>query len=192
VFHGQGGRPDTAKADKQAYCAAIDKSVSKWLGQSTRPLLLACVGSLADIYRNVNSYKHLLAQTMAGNHDHRGLAELRKAAIEFATPFLDKGVTEVATKFRQLSGTRLASDELGQVLAAASQGRAEYLLYDPAAEVYGKYDAASGHVDVTGEENHADLVDIAAIQTLMHGGTIHATGGEEAPSSQPLAVLLRY
>ena len=37
-----------------------------------------------------------------------------------------------------------------------------------------------------------DLLDLAAVQTLLHGGTIYAVEPEQVPGGGPLAALFRY
>jgi hypothetical protein len=38
----------------------------------------------------------------------------------------------------------------------------------------------------------AELIDLAAAQTLLHGGTVYLVAPEQAPEAAPLAAILRY
>jgi hypothetical protein len=37
-----------------------------------------------------------------------------------------------------------------------------------------------------------DLLDFAAVQTLMHGGRVHVLPEEQMPETEPVAAVLRY
>jgi hypothetical protein len=37
-----------------------------------------------------------------------------------------------------------------------------------------------------------DLLDLAAVQTLFHGGTVYAVDPGDVPDDAPVAALLRY
>jgi hypothetical protein len=192
VFHGQGGQPDTMKDDQLAYCAAIDKAVFSFLRDSTDALMLACVDRLADLYRRKNSYKHLLSQTLAGNHDHASEHELREAAWRRAQPLLKSEARKTAVRYADLLGTNKACDRPCEIVSAAFQGRVDALLYDPQAELFGECDTTGNNIQVTGRADDADFVDLAAVETLRHGGAIHPITGQEIPTNEPLAAIFRF
>ena len=193
VFHGQGGQPDSAKDDRRAYCAQINNVVSNWLGQSTRPMLLACVEPLGVIYRQENTYTHLLDETLFGNQDHASAHELHAGAVRKVQPLLKSKATIVAARYANLSGTERVTDDPCEIVIAAAGGRVESLLYEPKAELFGAYDQTAPCVEITGSVDDDDLVDRAAMETLRNGGTIHSMANrEDLLTNSPLAAILRY
>ena len=192
VFHGHGGQADTMREDQLAYCGEIDKAVSAYLGDSRRPLLLAGVERLVDLYRRKSTYKYLLPGTLGGNHDRDSEYELRTSAWRIAQPLLTSEATKVAGRYAELVGTSRVNDEPRDVVRAAMQGRVESLLYDAKAEVFGECDPGGGSIRVTGNREDDDLVDFAAVETLRCGGTIHAMTELDVPTNSPLAAILRY
>lgn len=192
VFHGQGGKPDTRKDDQAAFCSQIDKAVTAWLGASTTPLLLACVESLGTLYRSKSRYRHVLRETLAGNHDHESEHELQRGAWPIAERLLTSESHSVFARYGDRLGVGLSVDDLSAVVASAIEGRVESLLYDPKAELFGKCSDTEGIAKVTGKENDDDLIDLAAVETLRHGGSIHSMTGRHVPTNAPLAAILRY
>ena len=67
VFHGQGGIPERAKQDLESFLRVVNRCVTDHLRGDETPLVLACVDYVATIYRNVNTYPHLLSETLSGN-----------------------------------------------------------------------------------------------------------------------------
>jgi len=44
----------------------------------------------------------------------------------------------------------------------------------------------------TAKPDDEDLLDFAAIQTFLHGGTVYAVEPEKVPDDAPLAAVFRY
>lgn len=191
VFHGQGGVADSREADQTAYCAEVDNAVGAWLGTSTRPMVLACPQQLAAIYRTRNSYAHLLDATLLGNHDQDQEHVLRQQVWEMAQPLLKTTAATAASNFEKRR--QRVSDDAQAIVCWAHEGRIDRLLYDPQAELLGRYHVAEHEVTVTGNESDIDLIDMAAIETLRHGGDIASISGhDEIPTNSPLAATLRF
>ena len=69
VFHGQGGAKENAKDDILEYFRQIDQGLHPVLRDERAPLVLAGVDYLHPIYRQANTYPHLLDQGLTGNCD---------------------------------------------------------------------------------------------------------------------------
>ena len=90
--------------------------------------------------------------------------------------------------------THRATDDLRQALLASYQGRVETLFVPLGFNTWGAIDP-EGNVTAIHEEQRLgddDLLDVAAVQTLLHGGRVYAVPCSEMPSSQPLAAVMRY
>ncbi len=192
VFHGQGGEPDSAKQDLETYSREINRAIVGRLRASTRPLLLGCVDSLAPIYREENTYPHLMRETLAGSHDDESLAVLHAHALRIVEPMVNKQVADVAARYEHQRASERASDDVSGVVLAAVRGRVDQLFYDPQAEVFGTIDLVSDTVSRSGQPDDEDLVDLAAIETLHQGGQLYSMQGLQLSTNSPLAALLRY
>lgn len=108
-------------------------------------------------------------------------------------PILTSAAANGAHRYANQLGTSRAIDQPAEVLPAALHGRVDSLLYNPHAELFGVVDAAGLAVEVTGNADDEDLVDLAAVETLRQGGAIHAMTDEQtSPTNQPLAAILRW
>lgn len=192
VFHGQGGAPDTEKKDLGAFCRLVDTAVCKYLHGDQGPLLLACVDSVACIYRDVNSYPALLPTTLRGNHDYESTTNLHEKALHLANAYFQEQITAEANYFRQHAETERTSDEVCQIVSAAREGRIRTLFADSRATMYGKVCTDDGHVQVTNDPNDEDLVDLAVVETLRTGGAVYSYEYAALPTNSPVAAVLRY
>ena len=109
-----------------------------------------------------------------------------------AQPAINSEAASAATRFANLSGTEKTTDDPPETVSAAIQGRVDSLLYDPKAELFGECDFVASTINITGNADDDDLVDTAAVETLRHGGMIHAMTGQDIPTNGPLAAILRY
>ena len=63
--------------------------------------------------------------------------------------------------------------------------------------LWGSYDVKKREVhleeDQTTQRNHSeDLLDLAAVQTVLNGGTVYAVPQQEIPDGQAMAAIFRY
>lgn len=194
VFHGQGGEPESHKEDVAQYFRLVDQSLRPTLNTRNLPLLLAGVEYLLPIYREVNSYPHLAEVELRGNFEHEPAAKLLEKAWSVMGPSFEAKREQVAARYRQLAGTGKTSDNIENILPAAYDGRVDALFVDQATHQWGIYATASRFIEVH-EEFQAgddDLLDIAAVQTLLHNGSVYAVERDAIPENKATVALLRY
>jgi hypothetical protein len=192
MFHGHGGVPDVEKDRVLRYFRVVDRALHEYLRDETAPLLLAGVDYLMPIYREVNSYPHLLETSMAGNPDELTDTEIHASALQMLRPHFDARVAADLDVLNDLNGTSEASTDLHEVVAAAHEGRVRILFVAEAEPVWGSYDPSSGVVVTHAEQQRGDwdLADLAAAETLLHGGTVHAVGS--GMPFETAAAIFRY
>ena len=194
VFHGQGGRPDTAKADLTSYCRAVDRAVCDHLGSTAAPLLLAAVEYLAPLYARISSYPHLSAAVVHGNPDRLSASELHTRAGTILEQECNRPLEEeLARSTDQLSSGRASCDP-HRILPAAATGQVQTLFFDPEGQLFGTYDCERQLVDVNAPAATAekDLVELAALETIRHGGKIYPVAKDRLPPGSPLTAMFRY
>jgi hypothetical protein len=194
VFHGQGGASDAHKSDLVNYLRQVDASVGPVLAASPAPLLLAGVGYLLQIYREICTYSDLAAAQLEGNCEHFSLSQLRERAWSLIEPALQTDREKAARRYLDLAGTGLASDNLAQVLVAAQDGRIDVLFIDSRAQQWGTLRSDDRKIELhesrqTGDD---DLLDLAATETLLHRGTVYCLDRENVPGGRNVAALFRY
>jgi len=185
VVHSLGGEREPSKDELAHYFRSIDAALRDALRDQRAPLILAGVQYLLPIYREVSSYGHIAPGELAGNPDHLSEHELHQRSWPLMQSYLEQARQEAVAKYQKLAGTGKTSDDLRQIVSAAHQGQIESLFVDRAAHTWGRYDAATGHLTVrsssAAEPGDDDLLDYAAVQTLLHRGTVYAVSAGQVP-----------
>ena len=195
-FHGHGGAADTAKDDLRSYFRFVDEALRGALAGERAPLVLAAVGYLHPIYRDANTYPHLYEKGVEGNPDELSAEELHRRAWELVAPAFQRPQKEAAARYLALRGreSRQASDDVAAIVAAAHHGRLETLFAAAGVQRWGTFDPASATVVVRDarEAGDADLLDLAAVETLTKDGTVYVVAPADVPGGGDAAAILRY
>ncbi|MEQ8789631.1 MAG: hypothetical protein RIC55_25270 [Pirellulaceae bacterium] len=194
VFHGQGGEPETHKLDLTAYLRMVDAALAPVLRDERAPLLLAGVDYLMPIYREVNRYPHLVDRELTGNFDYQSDFEIHQRAWSIVEPLFLGDRRKAADRYCNLAGTGKTFDDIRQVVPAAEQGRIDTLFVDRRGHEWGRCDAGAlaAEVHESRRDGDDDLLDRAAVETLLNRGTVYAVQRDEVPSRTGVAALLRY
>jgi hypothetical protein len=100
---------------------------------------------------------------------------------------------EVAARYREYAVTGRATNNVREIVPAAYEGRIESLFLAADQEQWGMFNLATRalHVHQQARFNDDDLLDVAATQTLLHGGLVYVVERGEMPDEGPLAAVLR-
>jgi release factor family 7 len=194
VFHGQGVGTDDEKERLLRSFQQVDRGLHRLLRDERAPLVLAGVAYLFPIYREANTYPHLLEEGVHGNPDRESLEVLHKEAWEIVeTSFSQSRQVELA-RYREYAATDRTSNRVREIVTAAYDGRIESLFLADGREQWGTFntDTRMVHIHQQARFNDDDLLDVAATQTLLHGGSVYVLGRMDMPDEEPLAALLRY
>ena len=194
MFHGHGATASEKKDDILRYFRQVDKGLQDLLPGEGLPLVLVGVDYLLPIYREANTYRHLMSAGIEGNPEALSAEELHVRAWASVQPHFEGARLEAIARYRQLAGTGLASDDIRVVVAAAYHGRIDTLFVAVDQQQWGAFDRETNSIDVhdAPEPTDNDPLDSAAVQTLLHGGTVYAVALEDVPGNSPLAAIFRY
>ena len=81
AYHGQYNVSQTDKAMLLEFFRRIDKRLHTFLQTKQKPLILAGVGYLVPIYRQINTYQHLLPSSIGGNLERTKPDSIREHAL---------------------------------------------------------------------------------------------------------------
>jgi hypothetical protein len=99
-------------------------------------------------------------------------------------------------RYRQLVGVHpaLALSYLRAIIPAAYAGRVDTLFVATGQRRWGSFDPLSGVLTLhdVAEPHDSELLDLAAIQTILHGGTVYAVAPEQMQELASLAAIFRY
>ena len=176
------------------YFRRIDRGLHELLRNERAPLVLAGVDYLHPIYKEVNSYPHLMDEGIAGNPERLSAEELHELTWTIVKPYFQKAQQEAVNRYKEFASSGQASNRIRKIIPAASHGRVELLFVIPDLQQWGTFDPGTDEIHLhkkekTGDE---DLLEFAAIQTLLNGGTVYMAGAEKMPESGPLAAVFRY
>jgi len=194
VFHGHGGWADESKDNIQRYLQQIDKGIRGLLKDERAPLVFAGVEYLFSMYREINSYPNLADRSVTGNPEGLSNEDLGKTAWSIVQPLYLKVRDDALEQYRHSVGTGLASSNIVEILPAACHGRVGLLFAAKDREQWGAFDAEQSKVALhsNAEEGGMDLIELAAVNAFLNGGTVYTVEPDKMPDGEPLAALFRY
>jgi hypothetical protein len=197
IFHGQGAHDGrVAKEEILRYFQQVAHGVSAVLHAERAPLLLAGLAYLLPIYHEANTYPQLVEEDIPANPDDLPLTELHAQAWAIMEPRFAHERTAASEYYRQLLATQptLASSYLRAIIPAAYAGRVETLFVATGQRRWGTFDPLSGVLALheAAQPHDSELLDLTAIQTIAHGGTVYAVAPDQMPEPAPLAAIFRY
>ena len=193
MYHGHGAGQDDRQGELFRYFRLVSQGIAPRLdGRS--PLVFAGVEHLFPIYRQANTYANLLDKAITGSPDNAKPAELRDRGWAIVEPIQQEVRMATAERFPELAAHGRATDDIVGVALSARNGLVEVMLGASDQFRWGRVSDTEDKVQQRAERlpGDYDLVDYAAVRTLMQGGTSYIVPAEEVPGEGPAAALLRY
>lgn len=194
MFHGQGAGNDDEKDNILRYFRKVDEGLQELLKNQRSPLVLAGVEYLLPIYKEANNYPQLLDEGITGNPDELKAEELHEQAWKIVQPYFEQAEQAVVNRYQELAGTGQTANNIEEVISAAYYQRVDSLFVAVGLQQWGLFDPDINKVYLHQEQETSDedLMDFAAIHTLLNGGTVYAVEPEKVPGDAPLAAIFRY
>ncbi|MGD8427631.1 MAG: hypothetical protein PVH63_08360 [Balneolaceae bacterium] len=193
MFHGWGdGSVETKYVEN--YLKTIENEVTSILRKRNDPLILAGIDEAAAIYRSVNHYSRLMDQMVVGNPDPKTDNEIKNEGWKVIESYFLKDMYADIERFGDLSGTEKQSDNLTKIVGAAYYGKVDSLFVPIGEHSWGWFDQERDVVHHSKEQKNGehDLINLAAIKTLIQSGNVYALEREEMPNRAPIAAIFRY
>jgi hypothetical protein len=190
IFHGQGVGIDDKKDDLVRYFQKIDRALTPLLHQEHAPLMLAAVDFLQPLYRQANTYPHLLEIGIHGNPDRIRNQELHVRAWSFVAPLFQADVAKAKAQLEHVAGTEHGGVGLEKVLPEAYEGRVETLFVAADRQVWGIFDPNRKQAERHPEArfDNVDLLNLAAGLTLAHGHKVYVLPAAQIPGHEIAAI----
>lgn len=194
VYHGHGVGTDDEKEEILRYFHHLDKGLADILQDDRIPLVLAGVEYLFPLYREANTYGSLFEEGLSGNPENLGPDELHRQAWEILEPYFRQSQEEALAQYHHLSDTGQSSQNLWEIIPAAHYGRVDTLFVAKGQQQWGSFDPDNDSLVLGAEAKFGkeDLLDSAAVQTLLNGGTVYTLEPEAMPHGAQLAAIFRY
>lgn len=193
VFHGHDPQEDEKK-HLLSWMHVVDEEIAGKIKESNSPLVVACVDYLFPLYQEANTYHKLAADNLAGNPEEMNVPDLHENAWGLVQPVFTKDRLEAASRYADLSATDKTTDETDEAVQAAIHGRVDTLFVDVGVEVWGSYDAEQMKVNIhqRRKPRDTDLTNLAAIHTLLNGGSVFPLSPVDGQLSVPVQAIFRY
>lgn len=207
MFHGHGGEKDVEKTDLERYLRKVEHAVTKAVdSDDSAPLLLMGVDYAISTYRALNTSPAVVDLQVTGATAELTPHRIHELAGEALEPHFVKRAEAALAELADKTGAGLVARSAERVVEAAAAGRVRTLVLDDTPGPYGVLDRTSLTAQVTCvdpparlRENAAadstecgwDLIDLAAAETIVHGGEVIAVQGVDE-RVKGVAALLRY
>ena len=176
------------------YARQIDRALRPLLNGLEVPLILAAADPIDSVYRTVNTYPHLVAQSISGNPEAASDAELAAGARSVLDDVYAAQLRDVHDRYGQRSADGHTLSDVAEVARAATAGAVGTLLVDIDAAVPGELDDDTGAVSfaaaATGDVH--DVTDEIARRAWLTGARVLAVRASDIPGGGPVAAILRY
>ncbi len=193
-FHGQGIGMENTKKDLLQFFHKVDKGIQEKITQPEAPLVLAGVDYLFPIYREANTYSQLIDKGITGNPEDMTLKALHQEALGVIHPLFRQVQEKALNQFAELEGTGRASRQIEDIVLASFHGRVETVFVAKGKHCWGHVNEDATDIsfeDQPTPENN-DLLNLAALQTYLNGGSVYVLSAEEMPGDSELAAIFRY
>lgn len=194
MLSGGGAELDDAKENILKYFRQIDKGLHALMKEEKIPLVLAGVDYLFPIYREANTYPHLMDEGITGNPKGISTEQLHKQSLDIVQPHFLKAEQDALAQYRQSSGTGLTSNDIKEIVPAAYHGRIASLFVTTGHQQWGVFNQERNEVELHGKitQGSEGLLDFSAIQTFLNGGTVFSLPSEKMPDAASIAAVFRY
>jgi hypothetical protein len=181
------------KVRLRQYARQIDNALRDLLGGRETPLILAATAPLDSIFRSVNTYPHLVKESIGGNPEACSNEELAQASRRILDGLLRTEIEELRGQFETRVAQGRTTTDIAHAARAATFGAVAVLLLDIDAVV-------PGHVDDEGRVEFSDeasakcygVVDEIAARALLSGARVLGVRRADVPGEGSLAAILRY
>lgn len=196
MFHGQGGSgQEVYKRDEiLQFFHRIDHGLQAFMQDDRRPLVFAGVDYLFPIFREACGYRGLVEKPVEGNTDHLSAEQLHGEAWKVVQPIFERHREETLAKFGDLQPRRRATTDLHQTTIASRHGQVDTLLVAKGRHAWGRVDEQTDQVQLDDgpQVGNEDLLNYAALRTIVNRGHVYTLPAERMPAAGPVAALLRY
>ncbi|WP_114905737.1 hypothetical protein [Ornithinimicrobium murale] len=188
VYYGASSLDNVHKEDLVEFLREVARGVEDHLAGRTIPLILAGLPEWIAIYRDLNSYPHLIDPAIERNPDDLSAEQLRQEAWGLVEDRLAGENVALLDRLHEQFARGSGVVGVEETCRAALEGRVDTLLLPPETSAA----APRGERPVVGLEDSADyaLVATAVRATLRTGGAIRVV--EELPGDVPAAAVVRY
>ncbi len=190
-FHGQGAGKDTSGADLRRFLTMVDHGVRAIVGARNTPLVLAGVQDITAEFAKLSKHGALVDTAVVGNPERLSVTELGERARPLIEPWLNPARRHAYDRISERSVPTMTA--VPDVVLAAHDGRVATLFVAQGAHRWGSCEAERRSVVQHDERRTGDrdLLDVAAVESIRHGGQVYVVPREDVPNGSEVVAELR-
>lgn len=196
IIHGQGSTARAEDAHVLHYFRLVDEDVRKIVDGTGAPLIFAGDAPLFPLYEHANSYKNLAEDFVAGNPDHLDAEQLHEKAWSIVHQQLERARDAFVGRIEEGIAKERGSNKVATIVHKSTSGLAGSLALRHGARVWGEFDVESGagqvHVHPERMTRSEDLLNLAAVHTIRHGGDVAVVPERALPTDVAAAAQFRH
>ena len=194
MYHGQNVGEEDEQEEIQKFLHLVDNGIRKMLRDPQEPLVLAGVEYMRAMYRQASHHPNLLQDGVDGNPDALSPEQIHARSWPVVEPEFQRAQEEAKSVWNRLAGGDRVEDELEAIVPASHDGRVDTLFVATDRHRWGTWDPESREIERADSptNGHEDLLDRAALDTLLHGGRVFAVPRDEVPGDGEVAAVYRY
>lgn len=195
TFHGQSSWKDDKHKLLERFLKHVDTVVSKYLQNNKESLILSGVERMITSYHNVNSYPHVMKEiVLKGNTESVPLTTLHQELFDQLEPLILTQEQAEVEQVLQRGNTSQFSFDIPEIVRQASLGRVNTVLVSQDVQEWGSFDPKTCEVveRVSDAPPAEDLLDVACLQTITHGGKAFVLPSELMPGQASAVAIFRY
>ncbi len=188
IRFGTGSGRETQHSYLTQFYGIVDRGMHEFLGRQNHELMLIGVDEDTNLYRAINTYPHLVSEGLSGSADSfLDEIDLAQRATGVVQSAWTKGKAGELKVLEERVPHERFINHLQTILPAAFEGRIHSFYFDEAA-------TRTGTVEREGYRSYGneDLLNVAAVQTILHGGEAAGLPANMMPQENAAIAVLRF
>ncbi len=187
--------PDPAQVTAERFFRTVDRVVmDRYSRPSGLPLLLVAVTEHHTPFRNISRNPLLMDAGIENHPDGLSAEELRKRAWQVVEPHYLERLSGLIEMYGVAKSRDLGTNDIAEAVKAAAAGRMATLLIEADRQIPGRWDAATGEIELDDLANPDvdDLLDDLAELVLKNSGQVVIVPAERMPTDTGVAGIFRF
>lgn len=193
---GGGDKSDSSRDEDLArFFRSVDQAIWSALRDETSPLLLATSDREAALFRSLTRYAHVAPGNLSNELGRATPSQIHAAAWPVVQSLMAAKEDIVLERYDRLVSAARALDDVRAIGKFALEGRVRDLILDRDANLWGRFDRATGAVALFGErtgEDVEDVLDDIAEAVVLRGGDVWSIDKSRMPTKSSVAATLRW
>lgn len=194
-MHGQGSKKDIIQKETKKFFRVADNEVMTHFSQPTQlPVFLVALDENHALFQQVSKNRYVRKQGIKADFQSMSLKELQETAWDILEPLYIEKTYDLVQEFENARARDQGSDDIAQIVRAATEGRIRRVLIE-ADKIYpGQVDKTTGELKEARLDHPEidDVLDDITELVFQQNGEVVVIPNERMPSNTGAAATYRY